>query len=112
MKAILIDPFIRVIKEVEHDGSLEDIYDKIKCDCFDLVHIDDQGDAIYVDDEGLLGDLAQQVFFKIDGMPLAGRGLVLGSDDEGCSTAPTIDISDLTARIEWTTLSELYFEGM
>ena len=63
MKAILIDVHNKDIKEIEHDGKLENIYDLIDCRAFDLVTIDDVN-AIFVDDEGILKD---NLYFEYSG---------------------------------------------
>ena len=55
MKAILIDVKNQEIKEVEHDNTLQNIYDLIDCRTFDLVMIDAVNN-IFVDDEGILKD--------------------------------------------------------
>ncbi|BBF92662.1 DUF3846 domain-containing protein [Blastochloris tepida] len=91
MRAYLIDPKTFTISEVEHDGSVEDIYRLIKADRFDAARFNDTGDAVFIDDDGL-GKGPRWDFFQISGFPhpLAGRGLVLGCDENGDSTTPTV----------------------
>lgn len=100
MKAYLIDPEARTITEVEHDGDYRQIYEFIDADCFDLARLNEHGDGIYVDDEGLF---TKRCFFHVEGYshPLAGKGLVLGCDEEGNSTAPTITLEWLKERVEF-----------
>jgi hypothetical protein len=91
VKGILIDPFACTVTEVEHDADhYQGIYDLIshesmKVGTFTCAYSDllKPGDAIFVDDDGLLKHCER--FFQIAGhpQPLAGKGLVLGSDDEG-----------------------------
>ena len=98
-KAILIDPFNKVIKEVKYDygGKYTQITEYIATPeaphpMFSTVNIDDQN-TIYLDDEGLYRDT--QAYFKWEGyhQPLQGRGLILGIDYEtGESVPPTITI--------------------
>lgn len=112
MKAYLIDPENRTITEVDHDDTIEDIYAKIGADCFDVARLED-GDGIYVDDEGLMKssdvDMDPWRFFAVtdpEGITLrhpvlSGLGLVLGCDSEGGSCEPRITIEELRARVIW-----------
>ena len=52
VKAILIDVKNQEVKEVEHDNTLQNIYDLIDCRVFDSVRIDNVN-SIFVDDEGI-----------------------------------------------------------
>lgn len=98
MRAILIDPFTRDITEVEYTGDIGCIYEHIQANCFDAARFDNKGDAVYVDDEGLLKEPTH--FFQIAGypQPLAGRGLVLGVDREGESVSPTVSLDWVRAN--------------
>lgn len=101
MRAILIDPETREVSEVEIDPtSLDDYYRLIGCDCFTAVTIDDQGTTVYVDDEGLFK--GPSVFFLIKGypQPLAGRGLVVGTDAEGNTIEPSVSIDWVTDNVD------------
>lgn len=92
MRAILIDPFAITITEIDipykDDGEGFKLFYPLlsheihPVDTFDVVRLQD-GDAIFVDDNGLLND--PQRFFLLRGYdnPLAGKGLVMGSDDDG-----------------------------
>lgn len=102
MNAFLIDPFTCTIKEVDYSGSYKHIYQLIDCECFDVVRINDKGDGIFVDDEGLLHDKPQAYFICAPyPNPLAGKGLVLGTDGEGESISPKITIEELEQRVFW-----------
>ena len=111
-KAFLIDPYVlqvedgvltlsteSAIRELTFNGDWRTISPLISppgqtVDTFDVVYFDP--DTVYVDDNGLWG---ASHFFQIDGMqPLAGRGLVLGTDDEGDSIAPTTTLDALWRR--------------
>ena len=95
MKAYLIDPMKCSITEVEYDDSnYRNICALIDADLFDVVRLSDSRDVIYVDDEGLFNP---QGFFRVDGYPnpLAGKGLVLGTDSEGESIQPGMSLEDL-----------------
>ena len=104
MKAYLIDPERQEVTEVEHDDSLNDIKELLQCHTFDVVRIE-HSDAIYVDDEGLY---RQHAYFMYDGIraPLAGRGLVLGTDCDGYTTEPVHDLQTITDRVKFITYEE------
>ena len=100
MKAILIDVHTQSVTEVEHDYTLDNIYDLLNCRTFDVVRIDEV-DSIYVDDEGLFVD--DQLFFEYGGdaqsVRLAGNGLILGVDDEGNSISPQTTVEEVEGRV-------------
>ena len=98
MKAFLIDPEEQTIIEVEHDDTLQNIYKHIDADCFDMLRINNKNDVILVDDEGLY---RKDHYFRYKGAenPLAGKGLVLGTNHQGESTAPTITLEQLQDNV-------------
>lgn len=106
MKAYLIDPFQKSISEVEYSGNWEDISKMINCDYFTVVNLNDDGDTVFVDDEGLLRDQTYMKYFRIRMEPdfeqtIAGKGLVLGTDREGNSCAPICNIEWLEGVISF-----------
>lgn len=104
VKGYLIDPFACTITEVEHEAdSIEGIYMLLtnpmqKVTCFTVAYSRglSPGDAIFVDDEGLLTPCDR--FFMIAGnpQPLAGKGLVLGSNANG----DTVAVKTSKAKVE------------
>lgn len=106
MHAVLIDPFKREVTDIEYSGDWREIRTLIDCDIFTVAHIGD-GNDVFVDDEGLLKDLYSTAFFAVDGypQPLAGKGLVLGCDDEGESVSPSIKAEDL--KVKWLDLHDV-----
>ena len=100
MKAILIDVHTQSVTEVDHDNTLDNIYDLLNCRTFDVVRIDEV-DSIYIDDEGLFVD--DQLFFEYGGdaqsVRLAGNGLILGVDDEGNSISPQTTVEEVEGRV-------------
>lgn len=106
MKAYLIDPATHTIKEVEHNGDYKQIYTLIDADCFDVARINDKGDGIFVDDEGLLNDKGHTVgFFRVGNDQgahiLAGKGLVLGCNAAGDSISPRITLEALRSMVDF-----------
>ena len=57
--------------------------------------------SVYVDDEGLFRQNQRFWFNKYTGQVLAGKGLVLGLDDEGNSTSCLWTIKGVMDRIVW-----------
>lgn len=106
MKAFLIDPFNRTITEVEHNGDFHQIYEFLQITTpFTVVALGEEygRDSIFLDDEGLYAK--DQRYFLLAGypQPLAGRGLVLGCDDEGETVAPQkVTLDELHGLIAWT----------
>lgn len=105
MKAILIDPFDETVTEVEHNGDYRHIYTLLshpehKVDCFTIVQIT-QGDAIFVDDEGLLKDPKHFFVWKGYPQPLAGKGLILGTNDEGDSVDVVTTVDEVKKRVSF-----------
>lgn len=100
MQAFLIDPFDQTVTAVEYSGNYQDIYKLIGASLFDVVRIR-KGDSIYVDDEGLFRE--EQAFFKHKDYPnpLAGKALVLGTNDEGDSIEPNCVLAELKHNIEF-----------
>jgi hypothetical protein len=104
MRALLIDPFTETVTETFYSGDYKQIYQLIEAETFDAARLGpDLSDTVYVDDEGLLKP--NQFFFLEDlyPFPLAGKGLVLGTDDEGDAISPTITIAEILQSISWLT---------
>lgn len=101
IKGLLINPENKTITPVVLTDDYRDIYGLIDARTFDVVRLDD-GDGIYLDDEGLLKDEPGPFFgLKGYGQPIAGKGLVLGSDDEGETQNVKITLEALTELVTW-----------
>lgn len=102
MKAYLINPFAREVTEVEYSGDFEQVYGFLGgVRAFTCVTINQEGDGVFIDDEGLFN--GDNEFFSVAGYPepLAGFGLVLGCDREGASCAPALTFEDLRDRVKF-----------
>ena len=101
MQAILINPFDKTIEEIEYSGDWKDISSLLECDIFTTAYFDDTDDSVYVDDEGLY--VEDQAFFTIGSYPhpLAGRGLILGCNDEGDSVDCKTTLEEAKAMVEF-----------
>lgn len=101
VRAILIDPFACTVTEVEHDANdYRHIYallshESMPVDCFTAVHSEmlRDGEAIFVDDNGLLVPCDRFFVFAGFHQPLAGKGLILGSNKAGNTVAATSRLS-------------------
>lgn len=92
MRAILIDPFAKTVTEIDIDKAnvLAGLYAAMQCDLVDVVRYNNLD--VWVDDEGLMKD-GQKFFKMINGhQPLAGRAVIMESDDEGDSIATTVSV--------------------
>tara|TARA_R110002012_G_scaffold294538_2_gene490737 strand:+ start:1459 stop:1830 length:372 start_codon:yes stop_codon:yes gene_type:complete len=104
MKAILIDPFDESVSEVEYNGDYKEIYNLADCRTFDVVSLDDTND-VYVDDEGLLKNPTR--YFRIFSyntmrlVTLAGKGLILGHNDDGETIATTLNANEYAETIQF-----------
>lgn len=106
MKAFLIDPNAETITEVEQ-SSLKDLYRLIECDTICAAHIEGR-DVIYVDDNGLYAEPPMPCF-TYRGYPhiLTGKGVVVGTTDEGDDVEPAHTLQQLTARITWLGVQDI-----
>lgn len=93
MRGYLVDPFTKTVTEVDTTGYPH-FKTLIEVDIIAAVNIAEypensdtlysKRDTVWVDDEGLLKS-GEQAFFQVKGynQPLAGKGILLGSDEEG-----------------------------
>jgi hypothetical protein len=110
MKAILIDVNNEAISEIELSNDYTEIYKHLKCDTFTCVVPEGISDAIYVDDEGLLKVDLLTKFFLYNGypQPLAGNGLILGTDMEtGESISTSLSISEVQNNVKFLDIIEV-----
>jgi len=106
VRAFLIDPEEEVVIEIDVEPGLRNIYDQVGGGPIDIVRLNDTGDVIYIDDNGLY---RQNHFFALRDFlhPIAGPGLVLGTDSEGDTTDTTFTDSTVIADlITWITPEE------
>ncbi len=100
IKGFFIDPTSLRISNVElcngtSRDNLDAMYKLINCSLVEAVYLNKEQDAVFVDEEGLLK--VQTDFFYIEGthQPLAGRGVVIGCNEEGES------VSAQAVTLEW-----------
>ena len=103
MRAILIDPVKKTVTEVDYTGPYTQIYEFIHASTFCLAgsflsysgpeSFDHKCDDMYVDDEGLFDPKFGWFMWTGYPTPLAGYGLLLGTNHVGdsCSIRSTIE---------------------
>jgi len=103
MKSFLIDPFNQKIEVAIYSGDYKDISKLIEADSglFDVVRLYANQDVAFVDDEGLYVEDQKFWIHKNYPTPLAGKALVLGTDDEGDSISPATSIEQLKDDIKF-----------
>lgn len=106
MKAILIDPFEQSVKEVEYSGDFRDIYKLIDAECFDCARIR-RGDGIFVDDEGLLKSPTHFFEHSDYPSPLAGKGLIVGCDEQGESVDCKTSLDEVKAKVTFSNILQM-----
>lgn len=91
MKAILIDPETKTVKEIDIADNVHAMRAILKCDLLDSFRLTNERDYMYIDDEGLIN---ANYFFALTGIPLpfAGRGLIMGADSTG-ETIPPVSVT-------------------
>jgi hypothetical protein len=99
MQAILINPFDKTVEEIEYSGDWKDISSLLECDLFTTVYFNETTDSVFVDDEGLY--VEDQAFFTFGDcpQPLAGRGLILGCNDDGDSVDCETTLEEAKAMV-------------
>lgn len=102
MQALLIDPAKQTIEAVEIAGH-EDIARLIGFDTIESDDIGPDGDRLYFDEECFLRGAAVSGRFQVKGVaPVAGKGLVVGSADDGATLRdPAGDADGLRARLSF-----------
>jgi hypothetical protein len=99
-KALLLNVSKNTITEVTIK-DYSDISRLIGCNYFTTVQVNDQGDTLYVDDEGLINDTT--VGFTFDGYdaPLMGNALLLGTNlRSGDSKDVTMTVEEFAMRVK------------
>jgi hypothetical protein len=117
VRAILIDPFACTVADVELDSThLANLHRQLShegppvrslalayCPFLRI------GEAIYVDSRGALESPVR--FFRIAGLepPLAGKGLILGTDKEGNTISASSSLELITAAVTFAEMRDGQF---
>ena len=106
MRLLKIDPQTRTVEAVESTGLLGDLCRIIECRMIDVCARQDNGDSLTVDDEALYLEPQPHAFCFNGFGPIHGIALLTGTDDEGGTEEPTMDIVEATNSISW--LGDVY----
>ena len=105
MKALFIDPTDETIRFISYDGDYKSIYRILGCRTFEAVYPFDNGDTLWIDEEGLLKDSNFAFNIRADNpkfnQTIMGKALVLGTDAEGESVECKTTLEDLKSRIKF-----------
>ena len=105
MKALFIDPTDETIRFLSYDGDYKSIYRILGCRTFEAVYPFDNGDTLWIDEEGLLKDSNFAFNIRADNpkfnQTIMGKALVLGTDAEGESVECKTTLEDLKSRINF-----------
>lgn len=96
----VIDPKARTIEPVTYETTLESWYHHTKTDIVQMVRIDEHGNELVVDEEGLLRE--ERYFFEISTypQPLVNRALLMGPKNVK-DRVPTMDLTWLEHNVRW-----------
>lgn len=98
----LVDPFACTITEVQYNGEHASIYKHIDADCYDCARLNVEGDALFVDDEGMFKERTAFFLHEDYPQPLAGKALMLGCNmDDGETQAPYTTLDELVRKIKF-----------
>jgi hypothetical protein len=109
MRAIKINSNEQTVEVIDFEGDFRAIQKEIDVDCFTVVELNGEGDTLFVDDEGLFKETN---FFVVEGypQPLAGHGLILGTDlDSGESRGTDMEVPEVKflSRMEVMLMSKM-----
>jgi len=104
MKGILIDPWEKRVSSIEVDKGLGALYDAMDCSCVTTPISFENRDSLFMDDEGRFRDNAFWEFEDPRGQvwQFVGKGLILGTDEEGDSESARSELEDIKERCTFT----------
>ena len=98
MRAVLIDVKNKTVTEVEADGSLENIYEHVKCETFECIDVGDF--TIFIDEEGRMN--GTKAGFSIQGWPepvVLGNGLIVKHNEYGETVPADVSVDDVLQMV-------------
>ncbi len=101
MRVIKIDPHKRAITEIDlpEKGNLE-AYQNMVGGNIEAAYIEPEG-IVYVHDEGLYVQNQRYFLLKTMPQPLAGVGVVVGTDGEGNDAASPLTVEQIESMVIW-----------
>ena len=101
-RAYLVDPTTKLISQV-YIKDYKDILRHIGCDMFTMAFRLDNADVMYEEANGLVDGKKHDYFAVLDAYdaPLAGRGLLVGSNAQGGDEDVRTNMLDLAMMVKW-----------
>jgi len=109
MRSIIINSKAQSVTEVDIDGKLETLQEKVG-GLIDPVYLGFEGTdrhCCYVNDEGLLNNPQHFFMFKDGHQPLAGNGVILSDDGEGGDAPATLPLEWVKDRVAFMDLQQV-----
>lgn len=107
MNAILIDSKNRIVTKIEITEDIKDIQQALDCQIFTTGTYLENGDVVFVDDEGLINGTDH--FFAYSGahQPFAGNGLIVGTGPEGETVDCEVSLLEVASKVKFYDINEL-----
>lgn len=100
MKALLINPNLKEVTEIEIEPTREAIQELIGFKTIDCDEIDSNFDQLFFDEECFIRQQDQVGRFKVDNLaPVLGMGVVVNTADSKSFTSPKVNLADLIKRV-------------
>ena len=103
MQVFVIDPATQRIDAVDIDDGLDGVRRLVGYDSVDADEIDANGNRLYFDESCFIRQVPGAGRFKLGSLaPVAGRGVVVGSDAAtGALRAPQVTLEALAQRVRY-----------
>ena len=100
MKALLVNPNLKEVMEIEIEPTLGAIQDLIGFKTIASDEIDDNFDQLFFDEECFIRQQDQVGRFKVDNLaPILGMGVIVNTVDSKAFNPPKVSLSDLIKRV-------------
>jgi len=100
LKALLVNPNLKEVTEIEIEPTLEAIQNLIGFKTVDSDEIDSNFDQLFFDEECFIRQQDQVGRFKVDNLdPIVGMGVIVDTVDSKTFNAPKVSLSDLIKRV-------------
>jgi|GEM_PF-5168222 len=99
MRAIVIDPFEQRVLETEVEPTLDGVAELIGCEEPEIGMLPTDH-CMYVSADVGMSRLAD-TFFAWGGEVFAGRGVILGTDEETGASPCTLTVEDVQEQVRW-----------
>ena len=111
IKAIIIDPFLQIVKETEIEDDLDGLQGGVGGHNIETALYIDDSNVMFVDSEGLF-HTDQQFFVYGEQFPLAGQAVIVGTGKDGDTIGTTLTALDVAKKVGFHTVSEISAMGI